>query len=156
MSDIVERLREQKSLELSHVRSLTPVAEKTGHPLAKAILQSVIHDSGKHASICQALIDVDAGEVPHRLDLDMAKAVELHQNIKQHIRVESEMIERLEAMVSEAEDGRVAELLRFMLEDERRHHSLLTGLSNLIDRDEAALDEYMRLFQNFMIVPPER
>jgi hypothetical protein len=43
-----------------------------------------------------------------------------------------------------------------MLEDERRHHSLLTQLSNLMDRDEAALDEYMRLFQTFMVVPLDR
>jgi len=155
MSDIVEKLREQKELELSHIKTLTPVAEKTGHPLAKVILQSVIHDSGKHASICEALIEVKAGESPHKLDLDMAMAVSLHQNIKQHIRVESKMITRLETMVKEAEDDRVAELLRFMLEDERRHHRLLTGLSNLLDRDEAALDEYMRLFQTFMIVSPE-
>jgi rubrerythrin len=155
MSNIVKKLREQKELELSHVKNLTPLAEKTGHPLVKVILQSVIHDSGKHASICQALIDVNAGEAPHMLDLDMAKAVELHQNIKQHIRVESKMITRLETMVKEAEDDRVAELLSYMLEDERRHHKLLTGLSNLLDRDESALDEYMRLFQTFMIVPPE-
>jgi rubrerythrin len=155
MSNIVKKLREQKELELSHVKNLTPLAEKTGHPLVKVILQSVIHDSGKHASICQALIDVNAGEAPHMLDLDMAKAVELHQNIKQHIRVESKMITRLETMVKEAEDDRVAELLSYMLEDERRHHRLLTGLSNLLDRDESALDEYMRLFQTFMIVPPE-
>jgi rubrerythrin len=59
-------------------------------------------------------------------------------------------------MVKEAGDDRVAELLRYMLEDERRHHSLLTQLSNLLDRDEAALDEYMRLFQTFMVVPPDR
>ncbi|MFH2111303.1 MAG: ferritin-like domain-containing protein [Candidatus Bathyarchaeota archaeon] len=155
MSDIVKKLQEQKELELSHVKSLTPLAKKTGHPLVKVILQSVIHDSGKHASICQALIDVNAGETPYKLDLDMAKAVELHQNIKQHIRVESKMITRLETMVKEAKDDRVAELLRFMLEDERRHHRLLTGLSNLLDRDETALDEYMKLFQTFMIVPPE-
>ncbi|MFH0849597.1 MAG: ferritin-like domain-containing protein [Candidatus Bathyarchaeota archaeon] len=155
MSDTVKKLQEQKELEVSHIKSLTPLAEKTGHPLVKVVLQSVIHDSGKHASICQALIDVNAGEPPFKLDLDMAKAVELHQNVKQHIRVESKMITRLETMVKEAEDDRVAELLSYMLEDERRHHRLLTGLSNLLDRDEAALDEYMKLFQTFMIIPPE-
>jgi rubrerythrin len=154
MSEIVSKLIEQKSLELSHVKNLTPVAEKTDHILAKVIIQSIIHDSSKHAAICQALIDMDAGESPHKLDLDMAKAVDLHQNIKQHIRVESTMIERLNSMVNMVEDDRVAELLRYMLEDERRHHRVLTELSNLLDRDEAALDEYMKLFQTFMIVPP--
>jgi rubrerythrin len=153
MSEIVKKLIEQKSLELSHVKNLAPVAERTDHVLAKVIIQSIIHDSSKHADICQALIEVNAGELPHKLDLDMAKAVDLHQNIKQHINVESTMIERLDSMVKEAEDDRVAELLRYMLEDERRHHRVLTELSNLLDRDEAALDEYLLLFQKFMIVP---
>ena len=89
-----------------------------------------------------------------KLDIDMSSAIDLHQNIKQHIRVEQEMIKRLETMISETKDDRVADLMRYMLEDERRHHSLLTGLSNLVDRDDAAYDEYMKLFQTFMIVPP--
>jgi len=155
MPEIVRQLKEQKALELSHVKSLTPVAEATANPLVRVLIQAIIQDSGKHASICQALIDVGAGESSPKLDLDMAAAVELHQNIKQHIRVESRMITRLESMVKETEDDRVAELLKYMLDDERRHHSLLTQLSNLLDRDEAAYDEYMRLFQTFMVVPPD-
>jgi rubrerythrin len=147
-------LKEQKELELSHIKTLTPEVEKTPHPLAKIILEAVIHDSGKHASICQGLIDVNAGEVPVKLDIDMASAIDLHQNIKQHIRVEQEMINRLETMIGETKDDRVADLMRYMLEDERRHHSLLTGLSNLVDRDDAAFEEYMKLFQSYMIVPP--
>ena len=64
------------------------------------------------------------------------------------------MIKKLEIMIDETKDDRVADLMRYMLEDERRHHALLTGLSNLVDRDDAAYDEYMKLFQTFMIVPP--
>jgi len=154
MSNLVRQLKEQRALELSHVKSLTPVSEATANPLVRALIQAIIQDSGKHASICQALIDVGAGESSPKLDLDMAAAVELHQNIKQHIRVESSMITRLESMVKETGDDRVAELLKYMLDDERRHHSLLTQLSNLLDRDEAAYDEYMKLFQTFMVVPP--
>jgi rubrerythrin len=154
MSNVIKHLKEQKDLELSHIKTLTPEAEKTPHPLAKIILEAIIHDSGKHASICDGLIAVNAGEVPVRLDIDMASAIDLHQNIKQHIRVETEMIKKLEIMIDETKDDRVADLMRYMLEDERRHHALLTGLSNLVDRDDAAYDEYMKLFQTFMIVPP--
>jgi rubrerythrin len=154
MSNVIKHLKEQKDLELSHIKTLTPEAEKTPHPLAKLNLEAIIHDSGKHASICDGLIAVNAGEVPVRLDIDMASAIDLHQNIKQHIRVETEMIKKLEIMIDETKDDRGADLMRYMLEDERRHHALLTGLSNLVDRDDAAYDEYMKLFQTFMIVPP--
>jgi rubrerythrin len=154
MSNLISNLKAQRKLELSHIKTLTPEAEKIGHPLARLILESIIHDSGKHASICEGLIAVEAGQVPLKLDMDMASAINLHQDIKQHVRVEQEMIDKLEAMIEEAKDDRVADLLRYMLEDEKRHHSLLTGLSNLVDRDDAAYDEYMKLFQTFMIVPP--
>ncbi len=32
---------------------------------------------------------------------------------------------------------------------------MLSGMSNLIDRDSVALDEYLVLFEKYMIVPPE-
>ena len=45
-------------------------------------------------------------------------------------------------------------IIAHMLQDERRHHSALQRLSNLVDRDTAAYDEYLNLFQKYMISPP--
>ena len=45
-------------------------------------------------------------------------------------------------------------ILDHMLLDERRHHSALQRLSNLIDRDTYAYDEYIDLFQKYMVSPP--
>ena len=41
-----------------------------------------------------------------------------------------------------------------MLQDERRHHAVLQLLSNLIDRDTSAYDEYLDLFQKYIVPPP--
>lgn len=41
-----------------------------------------------------------------------------------------------------------------MWEDEKRHHRILKNMSNLLDRDDAPFDEYMELFEKFMIVLP--
>ena len=41
-----------------------------------------------------------------------------------------------------------------MLQDERRHHAVLQRLSNLIDRDTSAYDEYLDLLQKYMVSPP--
>ena len=38
-------------------------------------------------------------------------------------------------------------ILDHMLQDERRHHAALQRLSNLIDRDTSAYDEYLDLLQ---------
>jgi rubrerythrin len=155
MSDVVELLKKQRELELGHVESLQPTMKAVGHRLVRALLETIVHDSKKHAALCQALIDVEAGAAPMTLDTDMATAVELHQQIKQHVRVEEDMIERVRRIMEGVEDERVRDVLRYILQDEERHHVTLQRLSNLIDRDTTAYDEYLDLFQKYMIVPPE-
>jgi len=156
MSNLLELLKEQKELELSHVEKLKPTAKAIPSVLLSAMIQSVIHDSQKHADICQALVDVEAGTVVPMLDTDIASGVKMSQAVKQHIRVEAEMIRRIESMIEQAEDNRVASILEYLLSDERRHHIILTRLSNLLDRDDVTYDEYLELAQKYMFVlPPE-
>lgn len=154
MSDLVNMLKEQRELELSHVEKLKPTVEAVPSRLISAMLESIIHDSRKHATLCQALVDVEVGAIPIRLDTDMATALKMSQAIKQHIRVEADMVKRLESMLEKVEDDRVADILRYILEDERRHHIVLTRMAALLDRDDTAYDEYLELAQKFMFVPP--
>lgn len=154
MSDLVELLKEQKELELSHVERLKPTIDAVPSRLVSAMIESIIHDSRKHAALCQALVDVEAGAVPIKLDIDMATAIKVAQAVRQHIRVEAEMIQRLESMLKEVEDDRVADILQYILADERRHHDALTRMAALLDRDETAYDEYLELAQKYMFVPP--
>jgi rubrerythrin len=155
MPKLVELLRKQRSIELSHADRLAESMEQLEHPLVRVLLEAILHDSRKHAAVCQALIDVEAGSVPLRLDVNMGSAVSLHQDIRQHVAVEAEMIKRLEEMIGETRDDRVKAFLGYLLDEEQRHHSMLSGMSNIIDRDSVAIDEYLGLFEKYMIVPPE-
>ena len=154
MGNLKELLEEQKRIELGHAEKLKQSIEKTEHRLVSALLETIIHDSMKHAALCQSLIDYDAGDAPVTMDVDMATAVDLHQTIKQHATVEEKMISRLEAIVGDIEDPRVKEIVSYLLQDERRHHSILQRISNLVDRDMAAYDEYLDLIQKYMVSPP--
>ena len=133
------------------MKRLRPSVEKAGHRLVSALLETILYDSRKHAVLCQVLIDVEAGAAPVTLDVDMGAAVGLHQGILQHVRVEEKMITRLESIREGVEEPRVREILDHLLADERRHHSLLQRLSNIIDSDTAAYDEYLGLIQKYMI-----
>ena len=124
---------------------LRPSIKKAGHRLVSVLLETILHDSRKHAALCQALIDVEAGAALVTLDIGMGAAVRLHQDILQHLRAEERMIARLESMREGVEEPRVREILDHLLADERRHHSLLRLLSNIIDSDTAAYDEYLGL-----------
>ena len=131
-----------KRLELGHVEALRTSLEGVEHPLARAMLESVVQDSLKHAAIAGALVETEGAA--------WGPAVNLRQNIKQHIRVEAQMVERLESMAGSVEDPRVGRFLAYLAEEERRHHGLLTELSGLLD-----MGEYLGLFQKYMVVPPE-
>ncbi len=139
MSAVIDLFEKQRDLGLEHVLRLRPSVEKAGHRLASALLETILHDSRKHATLCPALIDVEAGVAPVTLDVDMGTALGLHQDILQHVRVE---------------EPRIQEIYNHLLADERRHHSLLRRLSNIIDSDTAAYDEYLGLIQKYMVSPP--
>jgi hypothetical protein len=139
MPKLMELLETQRDLELEHVERLLPSIEKSGHRLVSAFLETILHDSRKHAALCQALIDVEAGAALVTLDIGMGAAVRLHQDILQHLRVE---------------EPRVREILDHLLADERRRHRLLRRLSNIIDSDTAAYDEYLGLIKKYLVSPP--
>jgi hypothetical protein len=155
MTDVVKLLKEQRKIELGHAENLGKSMKELKNPMVHVMLESIIHDSMKHAAIAQALIDVDAGLAPMMLDVDMGPAVTLHQHIKQHVRVEQEMIETLVEINEIVKDDRVKSFLDYWIGEEHRHHNMLSGLSNLIDRDSVSTDEYIDLFQKYMIVPRE-
>ena len=64
------------------------------------------------------------------------------------------MITRLESIREGVEEPRIREIVDHFIADERRHHSLLQRLSNIIDSDTAAYDEYLGLIQKYMVSPP--
>jgi len=155
MTEVIELLKEQKRLELGHVKAIGETMKGIENPMVKVVLESIVHDSRKHAAIAQALIDVEAGEVPAKLDMDLGPATTLNQSIKQHVRVEMNMVEMLGEIGKLVKDDRVKKFIDYLVEEEKRHHKLLKEFSLLLDRDSVSMDEYLDLFQKYMIVPPE-
>ena len=122
-SEILEILREQRSIEFDHVKALKPTIKAVSDRLASALLESIIHDSKKHAVLCKALIDIETGAVMP--EMDVGDVIDISQAIEEHIEVEVEMIKRLESMLKKSSDDRISVILGYMLSDERRHHSIL-------------------------------
>ena len=154
MKEVVDLLKEQKKIELGHVTALTDTMKTVQNPMIKVLLDMIVFDSRKHAAIAQALIDVEAGSTPHRLDMDLGPATSFNQNIKQHVRVEQDMIEKLGEISKMVNDDRVKKFVDYWVDEERKHHTILKEFSLLLDRN-SSMDEYMDLFQKYMIVPPE-
>ncbi len=84
-SEILESLRKQRSIELDHVKALKPTIKAVSDRLASALLESIIHDSKKHAVLCKALIDIETGAVMP--EMDVGDVIDISQAIEEHIEV---------------------------------------------------------------------
>lgn len=139
MSAVLEGLREQRTIEMRNVAGLKPLAENAPIDTVSAVIEIIVHDSRKHMALCDALIRIESGEspeapVPGRLP-------ELREALLKHIELEKSMLRRLEGLrlvTSDINRG----LIEYMLADERRHHSLLIGLTELLDQGEDSLEQY--------------
>ncbi len=152
--EVTESLKKQKEVELDHVEMIQRSIERTNHKIVIAILETIIYDSKKHAALYQALIDLEVGIIPTMMNLDMRSALHLHQDIRQHVNIEENMIRNLEKFKENITESRVIDIINYIISDERRHHSLLQRLSNIIDSDVVAYDEYLGLIQKYMVSPP--
>ncbi len=150
MSNLVEQLKEQKKLEQSHVKALKPSVAKA-NKLVAALIESILLDSMRHATILQTLADVKAGEMSSSSDIDTAVA-DLQQEIREHVRVEAEMLSKAGVMAREAKEKHVKAILQSILEDEKRHHSTLQALSNIMEKDSTTVGDYLELLQKYMAV----
>ena len=66
----------------------------------------------------------------------------LEKVVKEHFQIEAEMVKFIKKLLSEGElDSRVEYLLRYILEDELRHHALLKGLLEAIVNREVITED---------------
>jgi len=63
----------QRELELGPVERPQPTMKAVRHRLVRALLETIVNVSKKHAALCQALIDIEARAAPTTLDTDMAR-----------------------------------------------------------------------------------
>ena len=144
-SEFIRLLREQRKLELSHIEALRPTMEAASNEIASTLLESLIHDSLKHAALCKVLIDAETGVIP--TEMDVGEAIDMSQAIEEHIKSEAKMIKRLESMIGKTEDEKLRAVLDYMLSDERRHHNTLKRMAQLFTQGEPSSEKYFDLFE---------
>jgi rubrerythrin len=146
-SKFVTLLREQRGLELDHVKTLNNTRRGVTDRLASALLESITHDSRKHAVLCKALIDIEIGAVLP--EMDVGDIIDVYQALEEYIKTEEEMIKRLESMLTKTLDGRTNAILRYLLADERRHHNTLKRMADLFSQSKIRFEEYLDLVEKY-------
>jgi ribonucleotide reductase beta subunit family protein with ferritin-like domain len=126
-------MKKQIGIENEIVDSLNSALVNIKNPSVKGVLKGISLDSVKHAELYTSAIKLltNTSQALRQEHLD-----EQRKLVEKHIRMESELIEKLSGIVPSIEDRKVKLLLDAILADERRHHELLKMVLEIIVRGE--------------------
>ena len=108
------------------------------NPPVKGVLKGISLDSTKHAELYDAAITLltTVSQAMTQENLD-----EQRELVEKHIRIEAELIKKLEAELPAIQNKKAAFLLNSILMDERRHHALLKTILEIIVKGETITED---------------
>ena len=125
---LVDQLKVWQKLENAAIAQTAKIMEETDHPLIRAVAEIIQRDSHMHYRVQQLIIDsFEEQSIPILIDqLDKVWAT-----AEKHLQIERKTIEAAEKSIASLEKTRnVAQLylLKYLLEDEKKHEKLLADL----------------------------
>lgn len=130
---LVTFMKNQILIENQIVESLNNALSDIANPSVKGVLKGISLDSVKHAELYASAIKLltSISQALKQEDLD-----EQRKLVEKHIKLESELIEKLNKVLPAIENPKVRLLLDAVLSDEKRHHELLRMVLEIIVRGE--------------------
>jgi len=136
--ELLNFLREQIKMENEIVNSLNGALVEIRNPAVKGVLKGISLDSVKHAEMYGAAVKLLTSVSPALTQEHLDKQKEL---VKEHIRIEAELIERISEVIPSIENEKVRLLLNAVSLDEKRHHELLKKVLEILVRGETITEE---------------
>lgn len=130
--ELLTMLEEYRELELKNIKKCQEIEDQLRSTGAKLMLFQIRMDSAKHAHILQNLIDmVKKGETEYLWDYKIDRYVDqisVEKVLQEHIKMEQEMIQRCQGLITKTDNLKLKALLQFLIEDEKTHEKLLTDV----------------------------
>ncbi len=132
-NELIDFIKRQIIIEKEIVDSLEKGIADINNPPVKGVLKGISLDSMKHAELYSAALTLltKTSQALKQKDLDAQKAL-----VERHIRLEAELIKKIENILPIIEDTKVKFLLKSILTDEKRHHAMLTLVLEIIVHGE--------------------
>ncbi|UCC58759.1 MAG: ferritin-like domain-containing protein [Candidatus Bathyarchaeum sp.] len=136
--ELVKLLKDQIKIEKNIVDSVKKGVVGIENPAVKGVLKGISLDSLKHAEMYSSAINL-LTSVPQALtEGNLDKQREL---VEKHIRIEAEIMEKLNVAIPSIQNEKVKLLLNAILSDEKRHHALLKKVLEILVRGETITDK---------------
>ena len=132
-NELIDFIKRQIIIEKEIVDSLEKGIADINNPPVKGVLKGISLDSMKHAELYSAALTLltKTSQALKQKDLDAQRAL-----VERHIRLEAELIKKIEDILPIIEDTKVKFLLESILTDEKRHHAMLTLVLEIIVHGE--------------------
>jgi bacterioferritin (cytochrome b1) len=126
--ELLALLRKWKGIEASTIKSCDTIRRKSKNPIMTTLLMAIKNDSEKHAAILQLIIDSMTKMAYELTPDDMAGISSL---VGKHIELEQESIDIAYMALEMTRDSVTRQLLKIILEDEKKHKMMATRMSAL-------------------------
>jgi hypothetical protein len=132
-NELVEFIKRQIIIEKEIVESLNKGIVDIKNPPVRGVLKGISLDSVKHAELYGAAVSLltDVSQALKQENLDEQRAL-----VEKHIKMEAELIKKLEKIMPTIENSKVQFLLESSLGDLRRKHTILKKVLEIIVHGE--------------------
>ena len=146
-NELIEFIKRQIVIEREIVASLNKGIADINNPPVKGVLKGISLDSMKHAELYSAALTLltKVSQALKQEDLDTQRTL-----VEKHIKLEAELIKKIEDELPTVEDSKVKFLLESILVDEKRHHAMLKLVLEIIVHGETIteVDWWQLLWEN--------
>jgi len=134
--ELLALLRKWKGVEASTIKSCNAILKKAKNPIMTTLTMAIRNDSEKHAAILQLIID-SMTKMAYELSPDDLAGIS--SLLGKHIELEQESIDTANKAIEMTRDSVTRQLLKFILDDEKKHKIMATRMSELRYRITAAI-----------------
>lgn len=131
--ELINFMKAQIKVENEIVDSLNSALVNVKNPPVRGVLKGISLDSVKHAEMYAAATELltSVSQALSQEHLDKQRAL-----VEKHIRMEEELIKKINKVLPTVENAKVKLLLNAILGDEERHHELLKMVLEILVRGE--------------------
>lgn len=132
-NELLDFIKRQIDIEKEIVESLNKGIVNIKNPPVRGVLKGISLDSVKHAELYSAAVSLltNVSQALKQENLDEQRTL-----VEKHIKMEADLIKKLEKIMPEIKNSKVHFLLKSILADERRHHALLKQVLEIIVHGE--------------------
>jgi len=126
--ELVNSMKHWQKIEDRSVESTGQVIAKTENPLIRLVMEIIQRDSQMHHRVQQFIID-SLEHKPVALSTDEMGSIS--EMIDNHLKIENDMVDLVDKALSDVKDKKMLVqeyLLNFLVEDEKKHASMLDAL----------------------------